>query len=619
MNFKTVQNLSTPDGKVVKITIGSTVTWLNMYEYVSLGDSIAVGHTIDENWEKDYGYKEQYGHDGRKEPTTIVPNSYTDLLNKQLKNDTKDRVNSKSFAHSGDMVKDLMSKLSMVEVRNAIAKANLITICIGANDILQPALNALGTYLTDSNALQKIDNIVAPYLDKLNDDTDPNSYTSLFNKLYEINPNARYVFTNVYNPMKYLHLEEGTEGFFSPLFDIFEGLASLADSVKNALYDGILGSDAIKNYFNLFNNVSGWTEKTICNLNNILSKKLEYFKVKYPDSKFILADTKSTFDTVPDRTVHGVPKNYNDLVNIEFTREFDYNDMDWKQLWGGDSSLTAAIWAGNLISKYWNDILVFNYENLSSDLINQIYTKVIAPDLDPHPETFGHEVMWRVFNDALGWIPLERYTITYVANGGGGTMSQQVVTSLTTKNGEKLHPYTNIMSNAFTKPGEGYRFVGWNTSADGGGVKYKEGQYIDLSSNLVLYAQWSNVYTVTVRHSKDAYTYGTSDTGPMQCYALWINGTEQEDLGAFSNPARTYQLSYGTPIGVIAQTEKGGSLSKIVYDGETINPSTSPSNDARYTFYLEGDTDIHFVWTVTYASYVFPKTSHWDCYVTVDD
>lgn len=37
----------------------------------------------------------------------------------------------------------------------------------------------------------------------------------------------------------------------------------------------------------------------------------------------------------------------------------------------------------------------------------------------------------------------------------------------------------------------GYEHVGWNTRPDGKGVSYTEGQIMNLSSNLILYAQWS--------------------------------------------------------------------------------------------------------------------------------
>ena len=37
---------------------------------------------------------------------------------------------------------------------------------------------------------------------------------------------------------------------------------------------------------------------------------------------------------------------------------------------------------------------------------------------------------------------------------------------------------------------DNYDFVGWNTSPDGRGVSYTNGQVINLKENLKLYAQW---------------------------------------------------------------------------------------------------------------------------------
>ncbi|MBO5789583.1 MAG: hypothetical protein J6R40_00320, partial [Clostridia bacterium] len=117
------------------------------YYYVSLGDSIAAGHAINANWENDYGEKSQYGENGNVS-TIIVPASYTDLISKHLKSRYgSDRVEIKSFAHSGDTVAHLMQKLDREAVKNAIASANLVTVCIGANDVLQPALLHINEYI----------------------------------------------------------------------------------------------------------------------------------------------------------------------------------------------------------------------------------------------------------------------------------------------------------------------------------------------------------------------------------------------------------------------------------------------------------------------------------------
>lgn len=75
---------------------------------------------------------------------------------------------------------------------------------------------------------------------------------------------------------------------------------------------------------------------------------------------------------------------------------------------------------------------------------------------------------------------VEKYTLTFDANGGNGTMAQQSFT---------YDVFQNISSVLFNK--EGYVFDSWNTKADGTGISYSNGQNISLKDNLTLYAQWS--------------------------------------------------------------------------------------------------------------------------------
>lgn len=54
----------------------------------------------------------------------------------------------------------------------------------------------------------------------------------------------------------------------------------------------------------------------------------------------------------------------------------------------------------------------------------------------------------------------------------------------------------------------GYRFVGWNTSADGLGTNYLCGASILLTTGIVLYALWSTTHTIT-------YNANTADSGSI--------------------------------------------------------------------------------------------------------
>lgn len=72
------------------------------------------------------------------------------------------------------------------------------------------------------------------------------------------------------------------------------------------------------------------------------------------------------------------------------------------------------------------------------------------------------------------------YTITFDANGGVGEMAAQTF---------EVGVDTALNANTFTR--EGYRFIGWNTAADGSGATYAdEGAILELTGDMTLYAQW---------------------------------------------------------------------------------------------------------------------------------
>ncbi|MBR3947050.1 MAG: InlB B-repeat-containing protein [Bacteroidales bacterium] len=71
----------------------------------------------------------------------------------------------------------------------------------------------------------------------------------------------------------------------------------------------------------------------------------------------------------------------------------------------------------------------------------------------------------------------ETYTVTFDANGGAGTMQQQVFTE-----GEQQA----LSKNTFTR--EGYIFSGWN----GNGANYIDEQKITVTCDMTMYAQWTS-------------------------------------------------------------------------------------------------------------------------------
>ncbi|MBR0490810.1 MAG: BspA family leucine-rich repeat surface protein [Clostridia bacterium] len=78
-----------------------------------------------------------------------------------------------------------------------------------------------------------------------------------------------------------------------------------------------------------------------------------------------------------------------------------------------------------------------------------------------------------------------KYTIHFNANGGKGTMADQVFA---------YDEIKNLSANAYTRAG--YRFAGWNTSENGSGTSYTDAQSLrnitDVDGQTInLYAQWA--------------------------------------------------------------------------------------------------------------------------------
>ena len=118
----------------------------------------------------------------------------------------------------------------------------------------------------------------------------------------------------------------------------------------------------------------------------------------------------------------------------------------------------------------------------------------------------------------------QTHTIHFNSNGGAGTINDQTV--------NEFEP-TALQSNTFTR--QGFVFEGWNTAADGSGNFYADGATIRLFDDLELYAQWNQLFNITLVQTnhgsisanatqafEEAEIVLTATTDP--CYALtqWI-------------------------------------------------------------------------------------------------
>ena len=133
--------------------------------YVAFGDSIAEAYAINMKTKSAdepliTGFDSSYA---------LVENSYVDLINKELSKTYN--TTAYNYAYSGDKCSDLIAyirefyddatetvkdgttanatypTLTNGQIYNSVKNANIITICIGANNILKDAINLMAGYL----------------------------------------------------------------------------------------------------------------------------------------------------------------------------------------------------------------------------------------------------------------------------------------------------------------------------------------------------------------------------------------------------------------------------------------------------------------------------------------
>lgn len=118
----------------------------------------------------------------------------------------------------------------------------------------------------------------------------------------------------------------------------------------------------------------------------------------------------------------------------------------------------------------------------------------------------------RYFKGTLSNVNIEvyepaKYTVKFDSNGGTGTMPDQII---------RENETVNLATNLFEK--ENYIFDGWNTEADGTGIKYEDGQAVTnlLSPNetITLYAIWTKSITYNIRYNAN----GGAGTMDMQSF-----------------------------------------------------------------------------------------------------
>lgn len=156
---------------------------------------------------------------------------------------------------------------------------------------------------------------------------------------------------------------------------------------------------------------------------------------------------------------------------------------------------------------------------------------------------------------------LNTYCVKFDANGGSGTMSNQLFTYGTSQ---------NLTANAFTR--DGYKFAGWATSTSGSVVYADKESVKNLTSTnngtYNLYAKWTEITsTVTVTTANEAY-------GTLKF------GSTAKDWGT------TASVGIGTSQSITATANKGYKFVQWELSGSAT--STSTLTDATITLKSDG-------------------------------
>ncbi len=164
------------------------------------------------------------------------------------------------------------------------------------------------------------------------------------------------------------------------------------------------------------------------------------------------------------------------------------------------------------------------------------------------------------------WSPIT-YSIKFLPNGGTGSMNNQTLTYATS---------ANLTANAFTR--SGYKFVSWNTKADGTGTSYKDKVSVtNLTTTqgevIKLYAIWESIPTgnYTISHYTVDYQQKTID---------FIEANTSKSK---------YSSYFNLPSGYTLQIDMKGK--DVIATGSTVKIMNGTKQVDQLTNIVRGDTN----------------------------
>ncbi|MDV6377264.1 S-layer homology domain-containing protein [Sporosarcina sp. GW1-11] len=189
-------------------------TWIPSINYLALGDSLAAGVT----------------------PTNELGKGYADFLAEKLAGEELLQTSNKGFSYPGYKTDDILKDLELnvtkpvlgmghqdqtATIQQSIKESNLITLSIGANDVLSKVkFDEKGTPLFKPEEIQSSMMSVGMNIQKI------------LGKIYQLNPKAQVYVMGYYNPFPTLSA------------DVQPTIGQLVNSLNAAIKSGLTGTPA---------------------------------------------------------------------------------------------------------------------------------------------------------------------------------------------------------------------------------------------------------------------------------------------------------------------------------------------------------------------------------------
>ncbi len=235
--------------------------------------------------------------------------------------------------------------------------------------------------------------------------------------------------------------------------------------------------------------------------------------------------------------------------------------------------------------------------NFSGDIaLNTVFASKSVTGLTPNTTYYVKATAYngsqRGYSSYISFTTLQRYTISYDNNTGGGSISDQY----------KDHGATATLNSGTNFSKTGHTLSKWHTNADcTSGTDYALGGSYTANANVTMYAVWTpNPYTITLNNQgADTWHEGTESISVT--YGASTNLT-----GAIALPERT-GYTFG---GYYTETNGGGV--QIIDDNGNVNAEVI--DDEIYTgedkeWLYANDITLYAKWTAKTISLVLDKNN----------